>query len=312
MQQTNAIQAGAHSHRAAYLLLVGLVILWGSNWPIMKIGLAEIPPFWFAGIRVFLGAGTLFIVLAFNRSLALPSRRDVIQLISVGVFQVAIYMGLVNIALTTVEPGRAAVLAYTTPLWAVPGALVFLGEKLTPPKAIGLSLGIAGVLLLFNPLGFDWSNHRLVIGNLLLMAAAVAWAAAILLIRGRPWHLTPLQLAPWQLILAGVLLCGAAWISEGPLSIPATPKIAAILAYNGPVCIGFCFWASVAIARALPAVTSSLAFLGVPVFGIAASAIVLGERIDATLIGGFALILIGVALVAKADRKAPIKPRQAC
>jgi drug/metabolite transporter (DMT)-like permease len=306
MQQTNTLAPApsrAHSHQAAYLLLAGVVILWGSNWPVMKIGLAEIPPFWFAGLRVYLGAGTLFIVLAATGGLALPGRRDVMQLIGGGVLQVAIYMGLVNLALVTVEPGRAAVLAYTTPLWAVPGALIFLGERLNWLKAIGLLLGIGGVLVLFNPLGFDWSNHAQVIGNLLLMAAAVAWAAAILVIRGRPWHLTPLQLAPWQLLLAGLLLSAAAWVSEGPLDIPATFKTAAILAYNGPVCIGFCFWASVAIARALPAVTSSLSFLAVPAMGIAASAIVLGERIDATLIGGFALILAGVALVAAGDRK---------
>jgi drug/metabolite transporter (DMT)-like permease len=269
----------------------------------MKIGLADIPPFWFASLRVFLGAATLFAVLAIGGNLALPGRRDMVQLLGGGVLQVAVYMGLVNLALTTVAPGRAAVLAYTTPLWAVPGALLFLGERLTPLKAAGLALGIGGVVVLFNPLGFDWSNRQQVIGNLLLMGAALAWAAAIMLIRGRRWHLTPLQLAPWQLVLAGVLLALAAYGSEGPLSLDWTPKVIAILAYNGPVCIGFCFWASVAIARALPAVTSSLSFLGVPAFGIAASAVVLGERIDATLIGGFALILAGVALVAAADRR---------
>ncbi len=303
MQQTNALPTAAHTHRAAYLLLAGVVVLWGSNWPVMKIGLATIPPFWFAGLRVFLGAATLVIVLTITRNLALPGRRDIVQLISGGIFQVAIYMGLVNMALVTVEPGRAAVLAYTTPLWTVPGALILLGERLNPLKATGLLLGVGGLVLLFNPLDFDWSNHIQVMGNLLLMAAAVSWAIAILLMRGRPWHLTPLQLAPWQLALAGILLCGAGWMTEGPLSIPATPAIAAILLYNGPVCIGFCFWASVAIARALPAVTSSLAFLAVPAMGIAASAIALDERIDLSLIGGFALILAGVALVAAADRK---------
>jgi drug/metabolite transporter (DMT)-like permease len=54
----------------------------------------------------------------------------------------------------------------------------------------------------------------------------------------------------------------------------------------------------------LPAVTSSLSFLAVPAFGIAASAVALGERIDFTLIVGFALILAGVVLVAAADRRA--------
>ena len=124
-----------------------------------------------------------------------------------------------------------------------------------------------------------------------------------MLIRGRPWHLTPLQLAPWQLLLAGLLLLAAAYGFEGPLCLHPTAKVVAILAYNGPICIGFCFWASVAIARALPAVTSSLSFFAVPAFGIAASAVVLGERIDLTLIGGFALILAGVGLVAASDRR---------
>jgi drug/metabolite transporter (DMT)-like permease len=304
MQRNTAIPAAAHSHRAAYLLLAGVVVLWGANWPVMKLGLAELPPFWFAAIRVILGALCLFAVLALGGNLALPGRRDTVQLLGGGILQVAVYMGLVNLALVSVAPGRAAVLAYTTPLWAVPGAMLFLGERMGALKAAGLVLGFGGVVVLFNPLGFDWSDRQQVMGNLMLMGAAFAWAAAIMLIRGRPWHLTPLQLAPWQLLLAGGLLLAAAYIGEGPLSVHLTPKVIAILAYNGPVCISFCFWASVAIARALPAVTSSLSFLAVPAFGIAASAVVLGERIDLTLIGGFALILAGVVLVAAADRRA--------
>src|SRR5476651_1315300 len=109
MQQTNALAptaSRAHSRQAAYLLLAGVVILWGSNWPVMKIALADIPPFWFAGLRVYLGAATLFIVLAATGGLALPGRRDVTQLLGGGVLQVAIYMGMVNLALVTVEPGR--------------------------------------------------------------------------------------------------------------------------------------------------------------------------------------------------------------
>ena len=186
----------------------------------------------------------------------------------------------------------------------MPGALIFLGEKLTPLKAIGLALGIAGLLLLFNPLGFDWTNHAQVIGNLLLMAAAIAWAAAILLIRGRPWHLTPLQLAPWQLLLAGVLLCGAGLGQRGSAFVARHAGDC-----GDPRAITGRSASASASGRRLPLPehcrqsTSSLSFLAVPAMGIAASAIVLGEHIDATLIGGFALILIGVALVAAADRK---------
>jgi len=199
--------------------------------------------------------------------------------------------------------GRAAVLAYTTPLWVVPGALLFLGERLNALKAAGLLLGIAGVLILFNPLGFDWGNWTLVRGNLLLMGAAFAWAAAILVIRGRPWHLTPFQLAPWQMLLGGTVLLPLSYLLEGPLKLEVTPSLLALMLYNGPICIGFCGWAAVVITRSLPAVTSSLSFLAVPAFGIAAADIALGEPLDPTLIGGFALILAGMVLVSAGDRR---------
>jgi drug/metabolite transporter (DMT)-like permease len=212
-------------------------------------------------------------------------------------------MVLCILGLQSMPAGRAAVLAYTTPLWVVPGALLFLGERLNRLKSAGLALGITGVLILFNPLSFDWSNGALVQGNLLLMGAAFAWAASILVVRGRPWRLTPFQLAPWQMLLGATLLLPISLAVEGPLSIRFSAAFVALMTYNGPICIGFCGWAALAITRSLPAVTSSLSFLAVPAFGIAASQIALGEPLDPTLIAGFALIIAGTVLVGAGDRR---------
>ena len=66
----------------------------------------------------------------------------------------------------------------------------------------------------------------------------------------------------------------------------------------------FCFWAATSITRALPAMTSSLSFLAVPMMGVLLSTLSLGETLDATLLGGFGLILAGVVLVNLADRRA--------
>jgi drug/metabolite transporter (DMT)-like permease len=303
MQQAVALPAGIHTRRTAYLLLASLVILWGSNWPVMKLTLSVLPPVWFVILRLFLGAATLFGVLGLSGGFRLPGRADLLQLAVGGLVQLALYMGLSILGLQFLGAGRAAVLAYTTPLWVVPGALIFLGERLDRLKALGLVLGISGVLVLFNPIGFDWTNASLVKGNALLMGAAFAWAAAILVIRGRPWRLTPLQLAPWQMLLGGSVLLPAALVFEGPLAVDVTPKLVLLLFYNGPICIGFCGWAVIAITRSLPAVTSSLSFLAVPAFGIAASAVALAERVDLTLVGGFALILLGMVVVGVADRR---------
>jgi drug/metabolite transporter (DMT)-like permease len=309
MQRVTAISAAGsaqvHSRRTAYLLLASVVVLWGGNWPVMKVALGFVPVLWFTTLRLLAGAVALFAAVAFSGNLSRPDRRDLLQLASGGILQLALYMALINMGLRFVPAGRAAVLAYTTPLWVVPGALLFLGERLNRFKALGLALGIAGILVLFNPFAFDWSDGRVLLGNLLLMGSALVWAAAMLLIRGRPWHLTPLQLAPWQTLLAGLLVLPAAVAFEGPLVVAPTAHLAVVLLYTGPVCTGFCVWAVVAITRALPAVTSSLSFLAVPVFGMAAATVALGEAIDPSLIGGLALILGGVALVAYGDRRQP-------
>jgi drug/metabolite transporter (DMT)-like permease len=303
MEQAVALQSRGHSQRTAYLLLGSLVLLWGANWPVMKLTLAVLPPYWFVTVRLYLGAASLFIALAATRSFRLPGRGDLLQLAVGGLIQLALFMVLCILGLQSMGAGRAAVLAYTTPLWVVPGALLFLGERLNPLKTGGLLLGIAGVLILFNPLGFDWGNWTLVRSNLLLMGAAFAWAAAILVIRGRPWHLTPFQLAPWQMLLGGTVLLPLSYLLEGPLKFEVTPSLLALMLYNGPICIGFCGWAALVITRSLPAVTSSLSFLAVPAFGIAAADIALGEPLDPTLIGGFALILGGMVMVSAGDRR---------
>ena len=276
---------------------------WGFTWPIKKVIVASVPPLWAVAIRTGIGAVALTALALATGRLARPPRADLPVLVSVTLLHMVGFTTLSSIGLELVPAGRSAVLAYTTPLWVVPGALLFLGEKLDRLKALGLALGIGGVLVLFNPFGFDWTNASLVHGNALLMAAAFAWAAAILVIRGQPWRLTPLQLAPWQMLLGALVLLPAALAFEGPLAVEVTPRLVVLLIYNGPICIGFCGWAVIAITRSLPAVTSSLSFLAVPAFGIAASAVALRERVDLTLIGGFALILLGMLLVGAADRR---------
>jgi drug/metabolite transporter (DMT)-like permease len=294
---------------AAYGLLLLIVLLWGANWPIMKVGLTHITPLWFATARMLLGAASLFVFLAATGRFAWPTRQDWPVILSVGLLQMALFQPLVNFGLHDVAAGRASVLVYTTPLWVVPGAVLFLGEKVNRLKLLGLGLGLAGIAVLFNPAGLDWSRRAVVTGSLLLMLASMLWSVAILHIRGHRWHLSPLQLTPWQLLLAGLVLLPFALVVEGDADIDWSPTLLAVLLYNGPIATGFCFWAATAMTRALPAVTSSLSFLGVPVMGVVLSTLSLGEPLDLSLVLGFGLILCGVVLVNLADstraRQAP-------
>ncbi len=284
------------SHRA-YLLMAAIILLWGVNWPVMKFGLTMIPPFWFGVARLGLGAATLFIVLAVSGKLILPPRADWPVLLSVGLFQMMSFMVLVNLGLVSVDAGRSAVLAYTTPLWVAPAAVLLFKERVTRLKLAGLICGLAGIALLFNPLTFEWNRREAVIGNAILMLAALCWAGAILHIRRHKWQATPLQLTPWQMLLALPFLVVLALIFEDAGSIRFEPELYAVLLYNGPLATAFCFWASVTVSRALPSIHTSLGFLGVPVVGVLSSAWVLSETVGFDLIGGGIAVLSGLILV---------------
>lgn len=292
------------SLRRAALLLAGLVVIWGGNWPVMKFGLTMIPPFWFGAARVAMGAATLFLVLAVLGRLRWPPRHDLPVLLSVGLLQMCAFLALVNLALEVVPAGRSAVLAYTMPLWIAPGAILFLGERLTWRKGAGLLLGLGGLVVLFNPLHFPWHDATAVGGNLLLLAAALCWAVTILSVRRHRWKATALELTPWQLLVAlPPLLILALW-REGLPTLDWSDDLLAVLIYNGPLATGFCYWASVSLARSLPAVTVSLGFLAVPVAGVLASVLALGEALPPSLLIGMVLVLAGLVFVTLPGRPA--------
>ncbi len=284
-------------------MLAGLVLIWGLNWPIMKLVVHLMPPLWFVAARLTLGAICLFAVLLATGRLARPTRADWPIIWSVSAFQMWLYMGLVTVGLQFIPAGRSAILGYTTPLWVLPAAILLFGERLTRSKLIGMMLGLGGLIVLLNPASIDWSDRQVLLGNLLLLLSAGMWAIAILHTRRHRWHLSPLQLAPIQMALLIVPMGIVAWAIEGPFRAEWSWQLVGMLAYNGPLATAFAFWASVSIQRALPSSTASLSYLAVPAWGLTASTLWLGEPLPPSLILGGVLILLGVAAIAFADAR---------
>jgi drug/metabolite transporter (DMT)-like permease len=301
----SASNALSKQRRRASLLVACLVLIWGCNWPVNKVVLSHISPLWFACLRVAMGSISLFLVQAFRtEGVKLPARADLPVVLSIGLVQVAAVMALVQLGLANVPAGRSAILSYTTPVWVVPGAILILGERLRLAKSIALLLGLAGVAVMFNPAAFDWSDHTAVVGNGYLLAAAALWAGSIIHVRAHRWQGTPLILAPWQMLIGLIPLFALAWSVEGPpphVSFSLGTLVLAI--YSGPLITAFPFWALVTVSRTLPAVTTSLTLLLVPMIGLLSSVIFLTEQINATLIVGPLLILGAVAAVSVADAK---------
>ncbi len=288
-------------------MLAFCVPVWGFNWPVMKIVLLDITPLWLGAIRMGVTGAVLFAVLALLGRLRMPNRQDAPVLISVGVFMFGIYSILTMIGLSHAQAGRAAILTFVTPLWVTPLAIVILGERLSRLKAAGLVFAVGGLGVLFNPLGFDWSRTDVVIGNGLLLLASMSWAMTIIHLRTHRWRLSPLELGPWQLLVATAVIAPAALSIEGLPNVTWTAELAALLVFAGPLATTLTVWGAIVVMRSLPATTNSLAFLATPVMGMLASTLVLGEKLTATNVAGLVLIVAGIGCVAMSDvRRAPI------
>ena len=235
-----------------------------------------------------------------------------------GLLQVAAFLALVNLGLERVDAGRSAILSYTTPIWVAPLAAVTMGERLTQKRLAGLGLGLAGIAVMFNPLSFDWSDHHKLVGNAMLLGAALAWAVTIVHVRSHEFVLSPLQLAPWQMVLGAIPVAVLVALYESPARHPSrSSALWAVLAYNGPFATAFALWAWISVNRALPAITTAMASLAVPVVGLLASTVTLGERLTLANGVGLALIVAGIAAItagngarsaALSDTARPLRP----
>jgi drug/metabolite transporter (DMT)-like permease len=282
--------------REAIVLLATIAVAWGTSWPVIKAILQDLSPLWVVGLRSAIGTTILFAISAFRRNVVLPKRGDIAVVLNIALLHMVAFTGLISIGLQFVPAGRSVVLGYTTPLWVTVGARVFLGETLTPSRTMGLIVGVSGLLFLFDPSTFDWSDRNAVIGNALVLAAAFCWAVSILHVRAHKWVSTPFELVPWQALLATCALMLLALAFEGVPRIEWNARLVVLLLYGGAVGIALPYWAMQTVNRSLPAVTTALGLLAVPIVGVACSSIALGEPLNFALLAATVLIVGGIAL----------------
>ena len=292
---------------AIYLLLVIVVAVLGLNWPIMATGIKSISPIWMGVLRVAGAAVVVALIAGASGNLRVPPRRDLPVVASLAVFRLAAVFTLVFTALELVPASRSAVVVWTTSLWTVPIAAVFLGERVSGQRWVGLSLGIVGVIVLFEPWGLAWDDPDITLGHALLILAAIINAATAVHIRGHRWTITPLQALPWQLAGAAVLLVTLGLVLEGLPVIEWTPQLAGVVVYQGVLASGIALWASIVVLRNLAAVSTNLTLMGVPVVGVISSAFFLDEQITAELAIGLILVVGGVSLNLLSDRARPVQ-----
>ncbi|MBN9448150.1 MAG: DMT family transporter [Bosea sp.] len=286
------------------LLLVPLLgLLWGFNWPAVRISLTEIAPWTLrAAGMTFAGLVLVAVALARGIPLAVP-REQWSRLIIAGFLSIAAFNILLAFAQLMAPTSRAAILTFTMPIWATLLALPILGERFDRRRLLGLGLGISGLVCLGLPL---IRSGQFSPGLALALLAALSWALGTIVTKRWPVAAPALTIAAWQLLVGGVAAGLGMLVFEGlPVPKLLSPKVAAALSFHilGAQALAYFLW-FVVVAR-LPAGIASLGTLMVPAVGALGSVLLLGERPTATDWLGLALVVAASgAIMIPASRKA--------
>jgi len=280
----------------AFGLLLVIAFSWGMSWPVNKAVLSYVSPLWAVATRLWVAAAALGAICLLVGKLRLPPRQDLPMVVSLAVLHMGLFAALTSLGLVYVSAGRTVLLAYTTPLWVFPLAWLFAGEALTGRRLIAIASGMLGLALLVNPRAIQWSDSGVLTGHALILLAAVCWAISIVYTRLHEWASSPFDLLFWQLLLGAFLTSTAAGFFEGWPVIDVTPHFMLLLLYGGTISTSLAYWALNTVNRSLPATTTALGLLAVPLFGVVSSMITLGETFDASTLTALLLIVGGIAV----------------
>jgi len=265
-----------------------LGLLWGFNWPAVRICLDEIAPWTLRATGLLLG-GSLLVLLALARGRSLRVKSAHLPRL---IFSALLNIGAFNVLLAFAQLGattsRAAIVTFTMPVWATLLARIFLGERYDGRRIAGLALGIAGLVALGWPL---LRAGQLSIGLFFALAGGMCWAAGTVLTKRLPIAAAPLAIAAWQLLIGGVFAATGALLFEGlPILKPLSERTLWALGYHIVMTQALAYFLWFEIVTRIPAGTASLGLLTVPAVGVACATLILGER--PTLADGIGLLLV--------------------
>ena len=281
-------------------LFIAVVVLWGVNWPMMKMALAELN-FWV--FRAYCIVAGLAWFVGYNLKAGIPlglPREYWGRMLVCALCNVAGWNILSAAGLALLPSGRAGILAYTMPLWVVLLSRFMMNEALTKTRLTAITLGMAGIALLLVD-EFQVLKSAPV-GALLMVGAGLVWAVGIILFKGFPKEIPTTTLMIWSFMLGGwPIVLGLIALGHAPWLPTATSAWAGLL-FNVAIVFGFCWFAWNELVRALPAQVTGISSLAVPVVGFGSGMLLLGEKPRPFDYVALLAIVAAVSLVLKPTR----------
>lgn len=292
------------------LAWLGLCAIWGSTWLAIKIGLHDLPPFLFAGLRFVVASGTLFLACAVARVPILPrTAGDWPFLIGTGVLTFFFNHGFLFWGEQFIPSGLAAVLQATIPGFGLLVAPWLLpAERPTPRKVLGVLIGLAGVAGIFAH-ELHAGGRAAAWGSVAVVFAASSVATGNVLVKARGAHLPPAAMAAWQMVFGMVpLLAVGTWREGSPFSLHWTPASVGCLVYLAVIGSSVAFYLYYWLTARAPVTSVMTIALITPVSAVLLGWLVLGETLSWRTAVGAAVVLAGTTLVIRPGKGRPAPP----
>ena len=281
--------------RHQLVLLVTLTLVWGLNWPIMKLGVTGYPPLTFRTLCMWLGLPVLAVVLVGMKVPFGIARRDWPELLRLSFFNMVCWHALAIVAVQSLSSGRAAILGYTMPIFsAILGAWLW-GDRLSARGWAGVAAAALGVALLL------WHELTQLAGRpagvLMMLTAAATWAVGTRMLRRTRLTAPTLAISFWMTaVTTGVMTVLAFTLERAEWRWPS-PVGWTTVVYNALGVFVFAQAAWFSLARGLPPVASTLSVMLIPVVGVFSGALGLGETLHWQDWAAVGLMVLAIASV---------------
>ncbi len=294
------------NHRLMATLFVWLLLslIWGSTWLFIKLGLRDLPPISFAGIRFVIAACILLLIVAARRTPLPRDRRDWGLIAITGFLAFTVNYGLLFWGEQRTSSGLAAILQTIIPAFGLIIAHHYLPEeRMTLAKLAGVLLGILGVALIFSN-EMNTEGPSALQGSVAIVLGAFGVAYANVLVKARARHLDPAVLASGQMIfgLIPLLLIGIT-LEGNPLNFRWTSLAFVSLFYLALVGSAVAFLLFYWLVRHMEVTKTMLIPLVTPLIAVTLGMLVLGEALTWRVAAGGAGIMAGIGLIIKRRMK---------
>lgn len=284
-------------------LLALLTLAWGVNWPIMKIGVNELAPMSFRALTMIGGLPALAVIARVAGVPLRVPREERGELLVLALTNMVLWIVLSIYALKLLSSGRAAILAYTMPVWTALIGIALYGEHPSRRLWLGVAAAALGVLLLLG--GEIGAIAGRPLGMLLMLSAAAIWGLGTHLMRRRRLRAHILTITFWSVAI-GLVVCSGLALAFERGSWTRAPDAAGwgAVVYNALIVFGFAQLVWFRLVSILPPVASGLSVMLIPVIGLFSGIVMLGERPGWQDWIALAAVLVAIASVLLPVREA--------